>query len=71
MRKERSLGRYTLRAVKSGSRQPLIEQYASSDEAEKRRVALERAGFAVIVTVTGKGELDDQGGPVTAGKPPW
>lgn len=49
MVKEGTPGKYKLRALQEGSRQPLIEAYASRDEVDARKAALERAGYTVIV----------------------
>ena len=51
MVKEGTPGKYHLRAVEPGSRRPLVESYATSDQVAARRVKLERAGFTVIVTL--------------------
>ena len=51
MVKEGTSGKYALRAVEPGSRRPLVESYATSDQVAARRVKLERAGYTVIVTV--------------------
>lgn len=51
MVKEGTPGKYTLRAVEPGSRRPLMESCATSDEVAARRAKLERAGYTVIVTV--------------------
>jgi len=48
--------KYQLRAVKLGSRQPLIESYATQDAVAARRTALEQAGCSVLVTLN-EGEL--------------
>lgn len=51
MVKEGTPGKYALRAVEPGSRRPLVESYATSDQVVARRSGLERAGYTVIVTV--------------------
>jgi hypothetical protein len=48
--------KYQLRAVKPGSRRPLIESYATQDAVAARRAALEQAGYSVLVTLN-EGEL--------------
>jgi hypothetical protein len=52
MVKEGTPGKYQLRAVEPGSRRPLIETYATREAVDARRVALERAGYNIIVTLT-------------------
>jgi hypothetical protein len=56
MVKEGTPGKYQLRAVKPGSRRPLIESYATQDAVAARRAALEQAGYSVLVTLN-EGEL--------------
>jgi hypothetical protein len=51
MIKEGTPGKYQLRAVEPGSRRPLAESYATSDQVADRRAKLERAGYTVLVTV--------------------
>jgi hypothetical protein len=68
--KEGTPGKYALRAVQPGSRRPLVESYATSDQVAARRVKLEQAGYSVIVTVD---ETVPEGWERTnsAGKPRW
>ena len=70
MVKEGTPGKYALRAVEPGSRRPLMESYATSDQVAVRRVKLERAGYTVIVTVD---ETVPEGWkrPTSASKPRW
>jgi hypothetical protein len=56
MVKEGTPGKYQLRAVKPGSRRPLIESHATQDAVTTRRAALEQAGYNVLVTLN-EGEL--------------
>ena len=51
MVKEGTPGKYQLRAVKPGSRRPLVEDHASRDAVDARKVALECAGYTVIIRV--------------------
>jgi hypothetical protein len=51
MVKEGTPGKYLLRAVEPGRRRPLIESHATRDEVDARRVALEKAGYNVVVTL--------------------
>jgi len=44
-------GKYQLRAVEPGSRRPMIESHATRDAVDARRVALENAGYNVVVTL--------------------
>jgi hypothetical protein len=57
MVKEGTPGKYQLRAVLPGSRRPKVEQYATREQVEKRRVALENGGYSVVITLP----LDDRG----------
>lgn len=56
MVKEGTPGKYQLRAVKPGSRRPVIESYATQDAVAARRATLEQAGYSVLVTLN-EGEL--------------
>ena len=56
MVKEGTHGKYQLRAVLPGSRRPMVELYAPREQVERRRVALENAGYSVVITLP----LDDR-----------
>jgi hypothetical protein len=72
MLKEGTFRKYfSLRAVEPRSRRPLIEKYATSDQADARRAALEQAGYTVIVTLAETVEFGGEDHPTSAGKPPW
>jgi len=60
---------FSLRAVEPRSRRPLIESYATSDEVDARRAALERAGYTVIVTLAETLEIAGEERPAINGKP--
>jgi hypothetical protein len=59
--KEGTPGKYQLRAVKPGSRRPLIESYATQDAVAARRAALEQAGYSVLVTLNEGETLEQEG----------
>ena len=56
MVKEGTPGKYQLRAVLPGSRRPIVELYATREEVDRRRVALENAGYSVVIALP----LDDR-----------
>ena len=49
-------GKYQLRAVPPESRRPIVELYATREQVERRRVALENVGYSVVITLP----LDDR-----------
>jgi hypothetical protein len=51
MVKEGTPGKYQLRAALPGSRRPIVEHYATREQVERRRVALENAGYSVVITL--------------------